>query len=86
MDVLTAVQTLFELIFHNILIWAVDHQPLFCTFSAHAQNLSKQSSHLGPKCPNGKLQDLITIKWGGRGKPLTRTAIHLDTLDWSMVK
>ena len=32
------VRTLFELIFHNTPIYAVDRQPLFCTFCARAQN------------------------------------------------
>ena len=50
-------QTPFELIYHNTPIYAVDRQPLFCTFCARAQNMSKQSCHLGP---NGKVQEKIS--------------------------
>ena len=50
-------RTLFELIYHNTPIYAVDRQPLFCTFCARAQNVSKQSCHLGPSGPNGKIRE-----------------------------
>ena len=52
-------RTLFELIYHNTPIYAVDRQPLFCTFCARAQNVSKQSCHLGPSGPNGKIREKI---------------------------
>ena len=52
-------RTLFELIYHIIPIYAVDRQPLFCTFCARAQNVSKQSCHLGPSGPNGKIREKI---------------------------
>ena len=55
------VRTLFELIFHNTPIYAVDRQPLFCTLCARAQNVSKQSCHLGPSGPNGKIREKIPI-------------------------
>ena len=48
-------RTLFEL------IYAVDRQPLFCTFCARAQNVSKQSFHLGPSGPNGKIREKIKL-------------------------
>ena len=54
-------RTLFELIYHNTPIYAVDRQPLFCTFCARAQNVSKQSCHLGPSGPNGKIREKIYI-------------------------
>ena len=50
-------RTLFELIYHDTPIYAVDRQPLFCTFCARAQNVSKQSCHLGPSGPNGKIRE-----------------------------
>ena len=53
----TYVRTHFELIFQN---YAVDRQPLFCTFCARAQNVSKQSCHLGPSGPNGKIREKIS--------------------------
>ena len=53
----TYVRTLFELIYHKTPIYAVDRQPLFCTFCARAQNVSKQSCHLGPSGPNGKIRE-----------------------------
>ena len=53
----TYVRTLFELIFQT---YAVDRQPLFCTFCARAQNVSKQSCHLGPSGPNGKIREKIS--------------------------
>ena len=53
-------RTLFELIYHNTPIYAVDRQPLFCTFCARAQNVSKQSCHLGPSGPNGKIREKIS--------------------------
>ena len=43
--------TLFELIFQN---YAVNRQPLSCTYCARAQNVSQQSCHLGP---NGKIRE-----------------------------
>ena len=52
-------RTLFELI---IQIYAVDRQPLFCTFCARAQNVSKQSCHLGPSGPNGKIREKIYLR------------------------
>ena len=52
-------RTLFELIYHKTPIYAVDRQPLFCTFCARAQNVSKQSCHLGPSGPNGKIREKI---------------------------
>ena len=52
-------RTLFELIYYNTPIYAVDRQPLFCTFCARAQNVSKQSCHLGPSGPNGKIREKI---------------------------
>ena len=52
-------RTIFELIYHNTPIYAVDRQPLFCTFCARAQNVSKQSCHLGPSGPNGKIREKI---------------------------
>ena len=55
------VRTLFELIYHNTPIYAVDRQPLFCTFCARAQNVSKQSCHLGPSGPNGKIREKIGL-------------------------
>ena len=54
-------RTLFELIYHNTPIYAVDRQPLFCTFCARAQNVSKQSCHLGPSGPNGKIREKMNI-------------------------
>ena len=51
-------RTLFELIYHKTPIYAVDRQPLFCTFCARAQNVSKQSCHLGPSGPNGKIREI----------------------------
>ena len=54
-------RTLFELIYHKNPIYAVDCQPLFCTFCARAQNVSKQSCHLGPSGPNGKIRENIEI-------------------------
>ena len=54
-------RTLFELIYHNTPIYAVDRQPLFCTFCARAQNVSKQSCHLGPSGPNGKIRGKIQV-------------------------
>ena len=54
-------RTLFELIYHNNPIYAVDRQPLFCTFCARAQNASKQSCHLGPSGPNGKIREKIDL-------------------------
>ena len=47
-------RTLSELIYHNNPIYAVDRQPLLYTFCARAQNVSKQSCHLGP---NGKIRE-----------------------------
>ena len=55
-------RTLFELIYHKTPIYAVDRQPLFCTFCARAQNVSKQSCHLGPSGPNGKIREKITLR------------------------
>ena len=55
-------RTLFELIYHNTPIYAVDRQPLFCTFCARAQNVSKQSCHLGPSGPNGKIREKINLR------------------------
>ena len=52
-------RTLFELMYHITPIYAVDRQPLFCTFCARAQNVSKQSCHLGPSGPNGKIREKI---------------------------
>ena len=53
-------RTLFELIYHKTPIYAVDRQPLFCTFCARAQNVSKQSCHLGPSGLNGKIREKIS--------------------------
>ena len=73
-------RTLFELIYHNTPIYAVDRQPLFCTFCARAQNVSKQSCHLGPSGPNDKIREKILklsylgtgfIRQGGLGVPDT---------------
>ena len=58
-DARTYGRTLFKLIYHNTPIYAVDRQPLFCTFCARAQNVSKQSCHLGPSGPNGKIREKI---------------------------
>ena len=54
-------RTLFELIYHKTPNCAVDRQPLFYTFCARAQNVSKQSCHLGPSGPNGKIREKIII-------------------------
>ena len=60
-------RTLFELIYHNTPIYAVDRQPLFCTFCARAQNVSKQSCHLGPSGPNGKIREKILPLYDSTG-------------------
>ena len=58
-------RTLFELIYHKTPIYAVGRQPLFCTFCARAQNVSKQSCHLGPSGPNGKIREKIVSEMIG---------------------
>ena len=72
--------TLFELIYHVTPIYAVDRQPLFCTFCARAQNVSKQSCHLGPSGPNGKIREKMIFQRGARY--FIKGEVRVDTVQY----
>ena len=66
-------------VYHNTPIYAVDRQPLFCTFCARAQNVSKQSCHLGPSGQNGKIRGKFFVSLLYSNPKVTPKCTHTGT-------